>query len=690
MKRTGLVLVITLATGLAVGYQSCGDLNRSFRANVAQPSGETLTRSSGGGNGLGYDGKRNIITVRRRTYPLEFWPADESYFRLLPNYMCSTNGADEILSHAGAISFTAGTPRLTLNSCTSSSQPVSGIEVRSYSPDYLTQGTGVYEKLPEAVFKESYIVAHCQTPESKHAGTQVIVKRTHMGPDSVTGAALSVDFSTGTIPPGFSFEREDQGESFATYFDSGGVLRRASTGLPRFGYEPNLKEFRGILIEGTRTNSLVQSEDLTKNDAAEGTLVTPNLVQAPDDNLTADRLSEDNSQGQHSIGWTFENFTEDNRFSFSLFVKPDGRNQVSLRVTGINGGDSLSEGFLLNGRGSVNRSLQELPTLEKLSSDIQRLPDGWYRIWMSFEMLSETKVQLDLVLSKGGLKTYQGEPGAGVFVWGRQLEEYIYPSSYIPTEESPRTRQRDILKTRDLSWFSPGQAGAFFLDWDLPWVVKESGIRSGMNLYKLNALATGLDHYIRIFGRSWQNSPYQPAFQMGKDGKSRMTLSGLDWAGSGRRRNLISFTPEEGTGYENGYPAGVRAIRDLPTDFDELVLGGTHWDGHFAFGYIRKFYYWPHSLTDEQLVSVSSLPEQTIHASLVRGTLKGDGTGDRVEIQNFPILPRTSGDKILFGSSVFDFVLQMENQSEMVLEGQFKATIDEKPLELSMECRLNP
>lgn len=65
-------------------------------------------------------------------------------------------------------------------------------------------------------------MAHCQTPESKHAGTQVIVKRTHMGPDSVTGAALSVDFSTGTIPPGFSFEREDQGESFATYFDSGG------------------------------------------------------------------------------------------------------------------------------------------------------------------------------------------------------------------------------------------------------------------------------------------------------------------------------------------------------------------------------------------------------------------------------------------------------------------------------------
>lgn len=69
---------------------------------------------------------------------------------------------------------------------------------------------------------------------------------------------LDHDFTTGTLPAGATFTRASVG----TYFDYTGTLRTAGSGDARFDYDPVTKVARGILIEGARTNLLVNAESL--------------------------------------------------------------------------------------------------------------------------------------------------------------------------------------------------------------------------------------------------------------------------------------------------------------------------------------------------------------------------------------------------------------------------------------------
>ena len=62
----------------------------------------------------------------------------------------------------------------------------------------------------------------------------------------------SLNFTTGTLSPDITFTRS----SSATYFDSTGTLKTATTNTPRFDYNPSTLAALGLLIEEARTNSL--------------------------------------------------------------------------------------------------------------------------------------------------------------------------------------------------------------------------------------------------------------------------------------------------------------------------------------------------------------------------------------------------------------------------------------------------
>ena len=69
---------------------------------------------------------------------------------------------------------------------------------------------------------------------------------------------LDLDFTTGALDPRITFTRA----STATYFDSTGVMQTAATNAPRFDYDPVTHVLRGLLMEDTRTNLLLNSATL--------------------------------------------------------------------------------------------------------------------------------------------------------------------------------------------------------------------------------------------------------------------------------------------------------------------------------------------------------------------------------------------------------------------------------------------
>lgn len=70
---------------------------------------------------------------------------------------------------------------------------------------------------------------------------------------------LALDFTTASLDPRITFTRTTGALNPATYIDSSGVIAAATNNQPRFDYDPVTLVCKGLLIEESRTNSLLNT-----------------------------------------------------------------------------------------------------------------------------------------------------------------------------------------------------------------------------------------------------------------------------------------------------------------------------------------------------------------------------------------------------------------------------------------------
>lgn len=74
---------------------------------------------------------------------------------------------------------------------------------------------------------------------------------------------LALDFTTASLDSRITFTRTTGASNPATYIDSFGVITAATNNQPRFDYDPVTLVCKGLLIEESRTNSLLNSDTLS-------------------------------------------------------------------------------------------------------------------------------------------------------------------------------------------------------------------------------------------------------------------------------------------------------------------------------------------------------------------------------------------------------------------------------------------
>ena len=74
---------------------------------------------------------------------------------------------------------------------------------------------------------------------------------------------LALDFTTASLDPRITFTRTTGASNPATYIDSSGVITAATNNQPRFDYDPVTLVCKGLLIEESRTNSLLNTDLLS-------------------------------------------------------------------------------------------------------------------------------------------------------------------------------------------------------------------------------------------------------------------------------------------------------------------------------------------------------------------------------------------------------------------------------------------
>jgi hypothetical protein len=224
--------------------------------------------------------------------------------------------------------------------------------------------------------------------------------------------------------------RADDG-AFVGSIDNVSVIEITDdTDLPRINYTNGEGS---LLLEPQSTNLITYSEDYTDvNTWIKGqvTLDSNNII-SPDGTKNASKLTI--SGGTPYLGNT-KILTANNTYTVSCFVKK-GTNRW-VRLTNITSG-TTGAWFDLENKVVGSRSPSSL------SSSIKSYGNDWYKIQNTF-IAQYGSANTFLGLSDSDNQTSSTQIGNTVYVWGFQIEELSYATSYIPTNGSTVTRLADV------------------------------------------------------------------------------------------------------------------------------------------------------------------------------------------------------------------------------------------------------
>ncbi len=188
-----------------------------------------------------------------------------------------------------------------------------------------------------------------------------------------------------------------------------------------------------ILAEPQRTNLITYSEDFTQSSWASSNISSGiSTVLSPDGTTFSYKLTNDAVSGNHFIRDN-STVTSGVPYTLSVFIKKGTRDIVSI-------GDGNSVNILANFDLTNGTSTNVSAT----SSSIESFNDGWFKC---IATITPTTTTLGLMIFSGTI--YAGKDESGYFyVWGGQVENGSYATSYIRTSGSTVTRNQDIF-TRD-------------------------------------------------------------------------------------------------------------------------------------------------------------------------------------------------------------------------------------------------
>jgi hypothetical protein len=257
----------------------------------------------------------------------------------------------------------------------------------------------------------------------------------------------------------------EQGLVATEYIESGATTGKA--GLleqePRFDYSGGAS-CPSLLLEPSRTQLVNQSEYIT-----DGTNITAvnNDTQSPEGlvNATRFRLGVDESATRHRKLFTLS-ATSGEDYSFSVFFKEADAQWIQLLAQTTNGVFDIQSYVnfdLQNGvKGNIGTSV--------VDSGIEDYGNGWYRCYMVATAQATATGYLEILTTNntdsGRYPSYENTTAINYcYVFGAQIEEGSYPTSYIPNHSGGSvTREADVCGGAGTSSTFNDDEGVLYLE----------------------------------------------------------------------------------------------------------------------------------------------------------------------------------------------------------------------------------
>ena len=389
--------------------------------------------------------------------------------------------------------------------------------------------------------------------------------------------SLVLDFAgTGTLDPRVTFTRSTTG----TYYNSSGVLSTAAINAPRFDYNPSTLAPLGLLIEQSSTNLLLQSQTFTNASWTKtNCTAVDNVTVAPDGTTTAATLT---TSGSPPVGAYCVQTTSSTTGTISIYAKANtSRYLIIVHGTYASGDWAV---FDLIG-GTVTQS----PTYSGSTVSMLASTNGFYRC-----ILNSSQLATIVAFTVSGASTGNATASSGnLYIWGAQLEALAFPTSYIPTTSAQVTRASDnasMTGTNFSSWYNQSQ-GTFYAEsstadtFPTTFAVGDTTANNRIQVGLCPIAGLGLRSYVITNGVQ-QNNVTVGNYTLRSFAK--IALSCISGAFTGAFNGTASST----------------ATGNMPV-CTQATIGQANYTGQYQNGTIKKIAYYPVTLTNAQLQSLT-------------------------------------------------------------------------------------
>ena len=243
----------------------------------------------------------------------------------------------------------------------------------------------------------------------------------------------------------------------ATRINSQGLIETVGNGVSRLNYPMIDGKVVGCphhILEPTRTNLITYSEDFSDSSWTKGaSTITSNATISPYGSLNADKLVENTSIANHRV-YKIISIVNLQKYTQSIFVKKGERRYLQIafgsKFSSVQWANfDLEDGIVTLDNGGVN-------------AKIENFGNGWYRCsaTSTATVTSSEAFYINMINNpnSGRFESYQGDGTSGIYIWGFEVEQGSYPTSYIPTNGSTVTRSAETANgSGDASTFNDSE-----------------------------------------------------------------------------------------------------------------------------------------------------------------------------------------------------------------------------------------
>jgi hypothetical protein len=371
----------------------------------------------------------------------------------------------------------------------------------------------------------------------------------------------------------------------ATRVNASGLIESVLANKPRLDYLGG--GCPKLLLEPQRSNLLNYSDAFDNAQWTKGELtVTANSTASPDGTTNADSLTETVANDYH-IAYQAKSLTTATTYTFSVFVKPNGRNFA--RMLFGNGP------FPDNQYVYFNLVTDEIVKTASVTAKIETYANGWKRCIATCTADASSSDAVYFGPARNttdGYVTYAGNASLGIFAYGAQLEAGAYATSYIPTTTASVTRNGDSCNKTSATALIGQTQGTVFVDFiyknDLGYIYSQS-LNSGY-----------LDHFvIRNIGSNTVRA------ECNLSGVSQFSIS-ITVSDSQRYKIAIGYNSNDIAVYSNGILINTDNTFTSP-GFNQINIGDYSLGGAILGGRINSVALWKTRLQNAELVTLTTI-----------------------------------------------------------------------------------